>query len=83
MISRLASGAENSNNCVEKGRRRNGLDEYILKSILLGLFQYILAAIGGHHHEMGEIESSGSARMLLLVSIPSSPGICQSTKMIS
>ena len=65
MISRLLVGAENSNDRVEKGRRRDGLDEYVLKSIFLGLFQHILAAIGGHHHEVRRDREIGQCKNAL------------------
>ena len=65
MTSRLLVGMENSNDCVEKGRRSDGLDKYVLKAIFLGLFQHILAAIGGHHHEVRRDREIGQCKNAL------------------
>ncbi len=53
-VSDLAAvGAQGDDGGVEQNRRRDGLDEDVFKAAFLGLLQHLLAAIGGHHHEMG------------------------------
>ncbi len=54
-LCRPTISAEDDNRRVEQNGRCHRLDQHVFESALLGLFQHLLAAVSGDHHQMGRL----------------------------